>query len=253
MAALLAGAAGARPVRADVCNTCGIGTECCGETCYIPENGYCADPARGIVCAIGATLCEQANVVVCCLGECCGSNCCYDGTYCADPATGRCCNDGEAYYCNVCWANEPDCGTGQVFDKALCGCKSCDTGLIPCGNACVLACGPDQALDFTTCACKCLTACGDICCPSGQVCSSDGGAGGEAKCCNAGESCGAACTTDPGVLCCQDSGSKFACVAGTHTCCPSGGRGGPNCCLKGKETCDRGACVKKKRRKHKRH
>src|SRR5207244_3516976 len=93
---------------------------------------------------------------------------------------------------------------GQVFDTALCVCRSCSAGLIPCGNACVLECDTDQVLNYTTCACECLTACGDICCRHGQICSSDGSGGGQAKCCLVGEDCGAACTTDEGVLCCQD-------------------------------------------------
>lgn len=236
------------------CST-GADFEPCGTQCYDPRQAFCADPAfnggQGAICLIGTEFCAPN----CCpAGKCCGNRCCDADNTCGDSATSQCCPNGWAFCPGQACVNPATaCATGSSFDPATCSCKQCQAGQETCNGTCVLPCPPDTFRDFNTCACRCVTPCGDSCCPVGRVCSSDGGETGAGVCCAAGDECGAGCKSDPAVLCCDGKGGRSACVSGVHTCCPAGKKGGPSCCLKGSQVCDQGRCVKKHKKKHKKH
>jgi hypothetical protein len=254
-AAALAGLlARPRPVAAE-CETdesCGINLKCCGGVCYNPDLNWCADEINQIVCALGQELCEGEFNTTCCQAICCGGNCCFGDVFCLEE-TGQCCEAGYEVCANghCIHPNATDCGPNASFDFQECRCQHCQAGQVPCQGHCVLPCAADHVLNVETCACDCLTACGDLCCSAGEICCSDGKEGGAGTCCPGGQCCGAACKGDDEVLCCHDAkrDTDFACVDQIHTCCPRGRRGGPSCCLKRSQRCDQGVCVKKKKRK----
>jgi hypothetical protein len=230
---------------------------CCGPTCYDPNNAYCADP-RGRACPNGWINCagpDFAHSTCCRPEECCGGICCGGQWSCCPGSPPRCCWHDEPV-CLICadgralCSTEPVCrNPGEIFDTTICNCRRCEAPLVPCGTTCVLPCGPDQVLDFNTCSCKCLTPCGDACCPLGQECASAGEGIIPPKCCPVGESCAGACRGESGVRCCKAGTLEQggAACPSSYTCCRTRD-GGNTCCRKGKQECVRGRCVKKKGR-----
>jgi hypothetical protein len=239
-------------------------SQCCGgRTCCFEDNHeFCPRPKIAKCCAHDATVCDQTDgSVLCCAAGtvCCGDHTCCntDREFCPFGNGQRCCFHGQIPCRRAsdqlvsCWP-DPPCAAGEALDQTTCKCARCENGLIPCGGHCVLPCAENQLLDFNTCSCRCAgVACGGQCCPLGKVCAFAGAPGLGHKCCAPDDICAGQCKSDPGTLCCGSGPSATACVAGMHSCCPKGVKGGGGCCLADSQTCDQGRCVARQKRKQK--
>lgn len=151
---------------------CGSG--CCPGTSPVcrrgPPNVLCCAQGAGDICRSNTTCCPS-NQPRCISNQCCGQNdvVCGKGSQCCPPPSkcvgDTCCNPPST----VCGSN--CCAAGQTCTpkRNLC-CGGLQFGTVPCGNDC---CVNNEACIAGSC-CPAAQACGQACCPDGQICLNPG-------------------------------------------------------------------------------
>lgn len=245
------------------------GLEQCGLTCCPTHHEYeyyCADFAYNVCCPRKPLPDPAVTTRICYFrGNPEAGHCVYEPPQCApterwneeDCGCQRCA-DGKDACNNVCCDENEQCEEGQCVgdcqastgrgrqNRANADCRCPTPGMIICQDRCVLACPSDQILNPDTCVCDCLgDSCGNRCCPLGEECATEGGSGFPSVCCERGTSCAGGCLKENEKCCSHPVHGRKICPKGTTCCFSNTSRA--RCCGNGQK-CEKGKCVKKKRR-----